>query len=85
MSTLLDEETVVLDALDFTPTCEAKILDGRCGEEVTHRLVCVECAHDVGLTCIEHAVYARRQRREVTHTACGAKAPMCDLVTVEVI
>ena len=82
MSTLLDTDTVVLDGLDFTPTCEAKVDDGRCDEEVTHRLVCTECAHDVGLTCIDHAIYARRQRREVTHIACGAKAPMRELVTV---
>lgn len=85
MSTLLDLDTVVLDALDFTPTCEAKVIDGRCTEEVTHRLVCVECAHDIGLTCIDHAIYARRQPREVTHTACGTKAPMRDLVIVEAI
>lgn len=85
MSTLLDENTAVLDGLDFTPTCEALTLDGRCEEDVTHRLVCTQCAHDVGLTCIEHAIYARRQRREVTHMACGATAPMRELVIVEAI
>lgn len=83
MSTLLDEATIVLDALDFDVTCEAfkKGVD-RCGEEATHQAICVECGAVTCVVCIGHAIWARRSERRATHIACGASGVLRDLVQV---
>ncbi|WP_431862992.1 hypothetical protein [Microbacterium algeriense] len=83
MSVLLDEETVVLDHLDFEVTCEAlKQGVDRCGAEATHQAICVECANVTCVVCVDHAIWARRSERRVTHTACGARGRVCDVVEV---
>ena len=83
MSVLLDEETVVIDALDFEITCEAlKRGVDRCGVEATHQAICTSCGDVTCVVCIDHAIWARKSDRRLTHTACGARGPICDLVEV---
>lgn len=82
MSAMTEETTNVLEALDFEPTCECRTKSGRCGNEVSHLLVCTSCGSEAGMTCIEHAIYVRRQPRSVTHDVCGHRAPMSELVEV---
>lgn len=83
MSVLLDEETVVIDDLDFTITCEAlKRGVDRCGEEASHQLICTGCTNIVGVTCIEHAVWVRHANREAQHAACGERGRIRDIVEV---
>lgn len=83
MSTLLDEETVVLDSLDFEVVCEA-IKGGvdRCGREATHQMICSGCGHVVGVTCIDHAIWVRRAERVAQHASCGMRGRIRDIVTV---
>lgn len=82
MSTLLDQETVVLDAHDFTPRCNCRTIgSGKdCGQAATHWLSCTACGSDVGLACTEHAEAVADANWTVTHATCGSSAPMCDLV-----
>lgn len=82
MSVLLDEETVVLEALDFEPTCDCMTLGNRCGQEATHQLACIECGKLTGLACMEHAIYVRTSHRIVLHKTCGAELPMRELLEV---
>lgn len=84
MSAVIDADTSasVLEGLDFDPGCESRPSSGRCGREVTHLLVCTDCGQVAAMTCIDHAIYARRQGRTVTHDRCGARAPMSELVEV---
>lgn len=82
MSTLLDEETVVLDALDFDPVCECITISGKCGREATHVLLCVACGVGVGFACMEHAIRVRKTERRATHTGCGFAGAMRELVVV---
>ena len=83
MSVLLEEEAVVIDYLDFDVTCEA-LMRGvdRCGAEATHRAICTTCGNVTCVVCIDHAIWARRAERMTTHTACGARGRICDLVEV---
>lgn len=82
MSVLLDEETVVLDDLDFAPVCDCLTNGIHCGEEATHSLQCVACTAVVGLACIEHAIHVRTSDRTVHHKTCGADGPLCELLEV---
>lgn len=82
MSTLLDEETVVLDALDFEPRCDCVNLETRqlCGVAATHWLRCTVCSQPVGMACEQHRARLDEADWTVTHTVCGKSAPMCVLV-----
>lgn len=83
MSVLVDEETVVIDDLDFTVACEAlrRGVD-RCEEEATHQAICRECGNVTCVVCIDHAIWARRSERRLIHRGCGARGRVCDLVEV---
>lgn len=85
MSVVLDEQTdtVVLGGLDFEVTCEAlrRGVD-RCGAEATHQAICTECAAVVCVVCIDHAIWVRNSERRTTHTACGTRGLIRELVKV---
>lgn len=79
MSTLLDEETVVLDALDFEPGCQV-------GEEAAEFVVtCRSCDLTV-LLCETHVATARKTASDFLNKAsrfiycrrCAAKARSFD-------
>lgn len=82
MSTLLDEETIVLDVLDFEPACEIQNGVGVCGEDATHWMQCNTCGADCGHVCIDHAIYARTSTRRLRHQQCETEDALRDLVTV---
>lgn len=82
MNTVLDEETVVLDALDFEPGCQIITGGHECGQEATHRLVCTQCGGFCGVVCTGHAIYARCSTRRLMHRVCGAEAALRELVKV---
>lgn len=82
MSTLLDEETVVLEKLDFEPVCDCITPSGKCGQCATHILICVSCGQSVGFSCMDHAIYVRRSTRTARHAICGFRGLMRDLVKV---
>lgn len=82
MSTLLDEETVVLEALDFEPVCDCNVRAGKCGAEATHALFCVGCGRAIGFACADHAVWARHSDRTARHTVCGLGGLIRELVKV---
>lgn len=82
MSTLLDEETVTLDKLDFEPGCDCNTPRGKCGADATHMLICISCGQSIGLACIEHTIYVKRSTRTAKHTACGLGGIMRDIVAV---
>lgn len=82
MSTLLDTESDVLDALDFDPRCDCVNLETRrtCGAAATHWLRCTVCSQPVGMACELHRARLDGADWTVTHTVCGKSAPMCVLV-----
>lgn len=82
MSVLLDQETVVLEGLDFEPGCDCIVPTGHCGEEATHMLVCRSCGDSCGLSCMDHAIRVRVSKRRITHTACGVAGQFRKLVDV---
>lgn len=82
MSTLLDEETVILEGLDFEPVCDCITAGDKCGEEATHALFCASCGIGVGFACIGHAIWVRRTERTGTHVVCGFGGLIRDLVKV---
>lgn len=82
MSTLLDNETVVLEGLDFEPTCDCNVKSGKCGKEATHQLICLECERTCGLSCIDHAIWVRTTDRRGKHTMCGVSGLLRELVKV---
>lgn len=82
MNTLLEEETVVLDNLEFEPGCQIVTGAGECGEDATHQLLCTLCGGHCGIVCIGHAIYARCSTRRLVHRTCGAEDALRDLVQV---
>lgn len=80
MSTLLDEETVVLEVLDFEPSCDCRTSGERCGEAATHSLECTECGKVTGLSCVTHTLYVRTSTVTMTHAVCGAQMPLRELL-----
>lgn len=82
MSTLLDEETVILDDLNFEPGCEIFTSGKECGQEATHQMLCNGCGAYCGIVCVGHAIYARCSTRRLQHRVCGAEDALRDLVKV---
>lgn len=69
MSTLLDQESVVLEALDFEPPCADEVEPPHAAEVA---ITCQACG-GVLLLCESHFAYARwKFARGVKHTTCGA-------------
>ncbi len=76
-----DEEIIASleDHSDETPTCGV-VLPEPCTATATHAIVCRECGAQAGLACTVHVDVAERSTRPATHAACGAHAPMRELV-----
>jgi hypothetical protein len=82
VSVLLDEESVVLEGLDFEVPCEVVGSTGPCAQHAEFEMKCVQCGDTCGLLCLSRAVYARSSNRPVRHVTCGVSGPLCDIVTV---
>jgi len=77
VSTLLDQETVVLEGLDFEPPCEDRNTPAHAA---THTAQCRACGK-VLLVCEAHLAYLRwRYARRCVHVPCETEAPGFDLL-----
>ena len=80
MSVLLDEDTIVLEGLDFAPSCVA------CEHTADHIIKCRSCQHTT-LLCTRHLIRLTvRCEAEmvvtVTYQACGFTGATLDDVAV---
>ncbi|GGH33953.1 hypothetical protein [Microbacterium album] len=77
MSVLLDQETVVLEGLDFEPRCEERYSEEHAA---THTIICRVCGGAV-LACEKHLAHARwLLRDEAKHIPCGSVEQGFDLL-----
>ncbi len=67
---------------DDVPRCSAGDSRGACGAPATHSVSCTQCGGFTGLVCAPHAARARTSTRPVTHRACGAVGPVCEIARV---
>lgn len=82
---MFDEEQFaeIVEHSDDTPACSLKDVDApRCERVATHRANCRSCHQHLGVVCDEHTARIRTEDREFSHTACGAEAPLRELVDV---
>jgi hypothetical protein len=67
---------------DDTPTCSLlfRVSGAQCVRPATHRGRCRSCGSHLGLACSKHAAQMERSTEVLRHAACGAEAPLNELI-----